>query len=793
MKNFFLKNLRNKKAVSFMAVLCFALFGLFLGKAVFAAESTLQTNVAILLGHIVSGIIYALGIILTTLFKVLQWIAQYNGFIEAPAIVNGWKIVRDFANMFFILILLIIAFATILRIDSYNWKKMLPKLLIMAVLINFSKTIAGLILDFAQVIMLTFVNGFAAASDGNLTEMLGIKEILQINPDTAANVSAMSVLGSYILALLYILISIIAVLVIIAVLAMRIVMLWIYVVLSPLAFLLSAFPAGQKYSSQWWGEFSKNVIVGPVLAFFIWLSFISASSGIMNDEHFNDKASMGLQPTASITKAGTPDHMLKFIISIGMLIGGLMVTQQIGGAAGSAAGRGMAAINKGKGWATAVATKPVVWGGQKAWGGAKTTARAGVGIAGGVDRILGGAVNKKYFEGGLVGASFQKTKNAVTLDWVRNRNKNKIEADKALYEFFKKQEYAKAKGESVSDVRMSYSGKDYKKHANGSFYEVDKDGNAIGGAPTRKGLFGKEVEIKEMQGWKSDMFHGWASAHTNAWAAAKTATDTKISEEQKKIEASGIGNEMMLQQLKDKSTSDTKKMALALTLAIKEGFKGKGHQEVSLAKDTLGSNQILIKKFNDEVDKKFAHLNYDLTTDAGKSTFKKRLDAGKFDVLDSSAYSNANVIRVLEEHFDTEFAEKMKRVKDISKEYKGKLETGLDSAMQGTDAFKADGSLNPIRKAMADLTNNLKRAFGDVDPNSLSKALEKYLRNANNTQIANLDLDMFDQNKSGADFVKALGGAIEKSIDKKKVAGIDRAGASENLKAELGKYAAKKL
>jgi len=63
--------------------------------------------------------------------------------------------------MSFILILLIIAFATILRQESYS-KKLLPKLLIMAVLINFSRTIFGLLIDFSQVIMLTFVNAFSA-------------------------------------------------------------------------------------------------------------------------------------------------------------------------------------------------------------------------------------------------------------------------------------------------------------------------------------------------------------------------------------------------------------------------------------------------------------------------------------------------------------------------------------------------------------------------------------------------------------------------------------------------------
>jgi hypothetical protein len=41
-------------------------------------------------------------------------------------------------------------------------------------------------------------------------------------------------------------------------LVMRIVMIWIYVVLSPLAYLLASFPGGQQYSSRWWKDFTSN-------------------------------------------------------------------------------------------------------------------------------------------------------------------------------------------------------------------------------------------------------------------------------------------------------------------------------------------------------------------------------------------------------------------------------------------------------------------------------------------------------------------------------------------------------
>lgn len=333
--NFFAKKYFSFELI-LLIVFCSFLFGHY-------AYADIGVSIARILGHIISAIISALGMILTALISVLIWVCSYNGFIKSAAVANGWVIVRDLCNMFFILILLIIAFATILRRENYNAKKLLPKLLIMAVLINFSKTICGLAIDFAQVIMLTFVNGFKDIAGANLTTMLGIDKILAINPN-ANNVTGLTIFGSYMLALIYVIISMVVITVIIAVLIMRMVMLWVYIVLSPLAFLAAAFPAGQKYSSQWWSEFSKQVIVGPVLAFFIWLSFVSASTGL-------DITPTSIDPAASITVAGSKDNLIKFMISIGMLIGGLMITQQLGGAAGSIAGKGMAAIQKGRGLA----------------------------------------------------------------------------------------------------------------------------------------------------------------------------------------------------------------------------------------------------------------------------------------------------------------------------------------------------------------------------------------------------------------------------------------------------------
>ncbi|MDP2736241.1 MAG: hypothetical protein Q8O59_00435, partial [bacterium] len=160
-------------------------------------------------------------------------------------------------------------------------------------------------------------------------------------------------------------------------------------------FLAAAFPAGQKYSSQWWGEFSKQVISGPVLAFFLWLALVTAQTA---------STSLGLE---SITAAGLKDGIItsllagatfqKYIITMGLLVGGLMVTQQIGGIAGSLAGKGMAAINKGGSLIGKTAGSIGKFGMFKAGRMADTLQMKGQGLlAKGVAKVTKGTFGEKY-------------------------------------------------------------------------------------------------------------------------------------------------------------------------------------------------------------------------------------------------------------------------------------------------------------------------------------------------------------------------------------------------------------
>lgn len=355
------------------------------------------TNIASLtlyaiIGGLASFLSWVVGMIQGVFTAILFQIAPYNDFINEDVVKNGWVMVRDISNMFFILILLVIAFATILRVESYQWKKLLPKLLIMAVLINFSKTICGLVIDFAQVIMLTFVNAFAAAGPANLYDAFGMNKLFTIKKAVdAANTGSTSqinnnfgfaVTGSLVLGLIMLIVATIVIAAFVIILIFRIIMLWILIILSPLAFLAMAVPAGAKYASQWMGEFSKYVVIGPVMAFFLWLALTMNTNKIPLNIAYDVNSRGGIQNLGTGSEASDPSNMKNFLVTTLFLLAGLMMAQQMGGAIGSVAGKGLDWAKKAP---LALGAGGLVVGG---WAGRKLKAHTGIELR--PTKIIGG-------------------------------------------------------------------------------------------------------------------------------------------------------------------------------------------------------------------------------------------------------------------------------------------------------------------------------------------------------------------------------------------------------------------
>lgn len=290
--------------------------------------------VASLIARLLQVIIDWIGQLFLSVVDQLIKVAQYNNFLHARAVDTGWVVVRDVANMFFVVVLLIIAIATILHLESYNYKKLLPRFLLMAVLINFSKTICGIIIDASQVVMLTFVNSFKAAAGANFIQAFGINQVYTLATGEGVS-SGLAMLGTLLLALTVLIIAFSTVVVLLVMLIARIVVLWILIVLSPLAFLGYSFPAGESIWKEWKENFSKYVITGPLMAFFMWLALIVAGGGTGNEEVGVFATSRAVtSPAVGSGALGAMEKLSSIIVATAMLMIGLYVAKK-GGVAGS--------------------------------------------------------------------------------------------------------------------------------------------------------------------------------------------------------------------------------------------------------------------------------------------------------------------------------------------------------------------------------------------------------------------------------------------------------------------------
>lgn len=324
----------------------FAVLGVFLATSpayAFEIQKYIAMSVAWLCFYIASF----LGELLLILINALIWVAEYNGFAQSHAVANGWIIVRDVVNMFFIVVLLVIAFGTILGVEQYSYhNKRLTTLLLMAVVVNFSRTICGLLIDFAQVIMLTFVNGFSQAAGGNFIEAFGLTKIFQAGKIGTEGKSGDMVWGialSMMLAMVMTLVALWVIITMIAVLVARIVYLWILIVLSPLAFFLKGVPGGgaSKYYGEWWKKFTDQVVVGPVMAFILWLALVSVAAGGsegLAGESQGFPAHRETKETKGFSEAFSNAEIEKFIIAIGLLLGGVQMAKSMSPVAGVVSG-----------------------------------------------------------------------------------------------------------------------------------------------------------------------------------------------------------------------------------------------------------------------------------------------------------------------------------------------------------------------------------------------------------------------------------------------------------------------
>jgi len=285
-KKFFLNFNRFNKPAVLAAVLFFIFLGLALPLQFVQAQLGLiiGTAVAVTIINLVLQLVLVISnLILGLAGVILSWVLSpyfmslpytYGGIVDV-----GWPIVRDFINMFFIIALVIIGLATALRIKEYQAQKTLPLLIVIAILINFTPVICGVILDASNILMNFFLEeltGFKML--GNMfsaqgTMLLGALQHFY-NP-----LESLALMGKTLVMIIFDWIAAFIFFMFALLFVMRYVMIWVLVIVSPIAFFSRIFPASQRYLfksilgwDEWWKQFIEWSIIGIVATFFIYLA-----------------------------------------------------------------------------------------------------------------------------------------------------------------------------------------------------------------------------------------------------------------------------------------------------------------------------------------------------------------------------------------------------------------------------------------------------------------------------------------------------------------------------------------
>lgn len=295
--------------------------------------------------------------------------------LDSPGILTGFEISLSFVNLGFILAIVIIAIMTILRREQYGMKQNLWRLIVAALLVNFSLVFARVIIGFADELTTYFVNalggggiasfGLSFANGFKPEQVQGIlANSAQLAPTGFVTQIAQQAIGAFI-SILMLAVVIIVMAAFIVMMTVRYVTLGVLIVVMPFAWLLWIFPSTRGSWDSWWKQFIRWNMFAPIVMFFIFLALKTQQSLYATNLVSTLKADP--KSAAQAYDVGYLNFLKTFfvdilgtvgqnVIIIGLMIGGLYAANKFS-ITGAKAGLG-AAKGAGKAFGTYVARRP---------------------------------------------------------------------------------------------------------------------------------------------------------------------------------------------------------------------------------------------------------------------------------------------------------------------------------------------------------------------------------------------------------------------------------------------------
>lgn len=194
---------------------------------------------------------------------------------------NAWSSVQNIANVLFVIAFLMIIYSQITGagISNYGIKRMMPRLIIAAILVNASYWVCALAVDLSNVLGFS-VKSFLDAGSGGLS-------FHKDSPFAGASTwSSFIVLGLAAVASVYLFLSVVlpglivvlfALVTVVAVLALRQALIILLIVVAPLAFVAWLLPNTEDWFKKWLSLFRTLLLMFPIIALIFGASSLAAT------------------------------------------------------------------------------------------------------------------------------------------------------------------------------------------------------------------------------------------------------------------------------------------------------------------------------------------------------------------------------------------------------------------------------------------------------------------------------------------------------------------------------------
>lgn len=197
---------------------------------------------------------------------------------SGKSLMEVWGNFRDIANVLFVILftIVIISQITSLGISNYGIKKMLPRLLIFAILINISYYISVIAVDASNILGRSIYNTIIGSVEWSGASTSGAHSLGQIVASgLALGTGAVFFGGTMFLALMSALIGMV---VMIITLMIRQAAVIILVVLSPIAFASAILPNTEGIFNKWKSIFKSMLVIYPMASIVVSLTVLASNT-----------------------------------------------------------------------------------------------------------------------------------------------------------------------------------------------------------------------------------------------------------------------------------------------------------------------------------------------------------------------------------------------------------------------------------------------------------------------------------------------------------------------------------